>query len=422
MNLNYARYVDRWIGLLICLLLFGVERATRPWTGRHIRSLLATTPPDDASPPPAPRRVLCMKFYGLGNMIMLLPVLEALRRRHPGVEIDFMTMTTNTALLERSGCVTRTIGVDVSGTLAFLRSFWAGMQVVRARRYDTVVDFEQFVKISCIIGFLTGARERIGFNTDGQRRGFMYTRRVVYTDSDHMSAIFARLLRPLDVVGALPMTTLEIGAADTARADAFLAEHGVAGGHFPLVAMHLGIGMNFYRVPLKRWDPQNFAAVGDALAERWNARIVLTGSGAEERRLNATACAAMRHPALDGCDRFDVMELAAFLARCHLVIANDTSVMHLAALVGTPVVAIFGPTAPLHYGPRGERHLVFYGDLYCSPCRPPSNRTVSRCLEPVCRRGSTPALVVERCAEHYLDAGALHGDWLRARPRARGAA
>jgi hypothetical protein len=62
MNLNYARYVDRWIGLLICLLLFGVERATRPWTGRHIRSLLATTPPDDAAPPPAPRRVRCMKF------------------------------------------------------------------------------------------------------------------------------------------------------------------------------------------------------------------------------------------------------------------------------------------------------------------------------------------------------------------------
>jgi lipopolysaccharide heptosyltransferase II len=421
MNLNYARYVDRWIGLLICLLLFAFERATRPWTGRPIRSLLATTPPDD-EPLPAPRRVLCMKFYGLGNMIMLLPVLEALQRRHPQAEIDFMTMTTNTPLLERSGDVTRTIGVDVSSTVAFLRSFWAAIQVVRARRYDTVIDFEQFVKISCIIGFLTGARERIGFNTDGQRRGFMYTRRVVYTDSDHMSAIFARLLRPLDVVGALPMTTLDLAPAEVRSVDAFLADHGVAEGQFPLVAMHLGIGMNFYRVPLKRWDPENFAAVGDALAERWGARIVLTGSGAEERRLNATARAAMRHPALDTCDRFDVMELAALLARCHLVVANDTSVMHLAALVGTPVVAIFGPTAPLHYGPRGERHLVFYRDLYSSPCLTNYNLKVSRCLDPVCMRGISPAMVVERIAEHYLDEGAPHGDWLRARSRASGAA
>jgi ADP-heptose:LPS heptosyltransferase len=116
------------------------------------------------------------------------------------------------------------------------------------------------------------------------------------------------------------------------------------------------------------------------------------------------------------------MDLAALLARCDLVIANDTSVMHLAALVGTPVVAIFGPTAPLHYGPRGERHLVFYRDLYCSPCLTNYNLKVSRCLAPVCMRGITPAMVVERIAEHYLDAGALHGDWLRARSRASGAA
>src|SRR5262249_1771781 len=160
---------------------------------------LSTTPPALDEPPIAPRRILCMKFYGLGNAVMLVPVLEAVRRRWPGVEIDFLTMPGNVALLERSGVVTHAFAVDTSTVGRFARSRPMG-----GRRYDPVLDLEQFVKISSILAFFTGARERIGFNTDGQRRGFMYTRRVVYTDSDHMSAIFARLTRPLGVDGPLP--------------------------------------------------------------------------------------------------------------------------------------------------------------------------------------------------------------------------
>jgi ADP-heptose:LPS heptosyltransferase len=405
MNLNVARYVDKWVGLPLCLALFALERVRRGLGGRPVPSLLATTPPS-GEPPPAPRRILCMKFYGLGNMVILMPVLAAIRARYPDAEIDFMTMPGNTTLLERSGTVTNTIAVDTSTPARFLASFAGAMRRVRARRYDVVIDFEQFVKISCLIGYLSGAPERIGFNTDGQRRGFTYTTRVVYTDSDHMTDIFARLIRPLGITGPLPVPTLPLTERERGRADAFLAEHGVAPGHAPLVAIHLGIGMNFYRVPLKRWDPANFAAVADALIERFGAAVVFTGQGDEERDLVATARATMRHPAVDATNRFSVTELAALLSRAHLVVSNDTSVMHLAALMGTPVAALFGPTAPLHYGPRGDRHLVFYRDLYCSPCLTNYNLKISRCLDPVCMRGITPEAVVSAIAARYLEPNA----------------
>jgi ADP-heptose:LPS heptosyltransferase len=130
----------------------------------------------------------------------------------------------------------------------------------------------------------------------------------------------------------------------------------------------------------------------------------------------------MRHPAIDACDRFAVTDLAALLERCHLVVANDTSVMHLAALMGTPVVAIFGPTAPLHYGPRGDRHLVLYRDLYCSPCLTNYNLQMSHCLDPVCTRGIRPETVLDAIATHYLGETAAHRDWLRRRVRAASAA
>ncbi len=422
MDLNLARYIDKWVGLVICLVLFAWERATRRWHGRAIQALSSTTPPALGEPPIEPRRVLCMKFYGLGNAIMLIPVLEAVRRRWPGVEIDFLTMPGNVALLERSGVVTAAYAVDTTNLARFLSTFWAALRKVRARRYDTVLDFEQFVKISSIIAFLSGARERIGFNTDGQRRGFMYTRRVVYTDSDHMSAIFARLTRPLGVTGPLPECRLPLADAERRKARDFLAQAGVAPDHFPIVAIHLGIGMNFYRVPLKRWAPANFAALADALAERHGAAVVFTGQGAEERELIAEARRHMRRPAIDAGDRFSVTELAALVDHCHFVVANDTSVMHLAALMGTPVVAIFGPTAPLHYGPRGDRNLVFYRDLYCSPCLTNYNLKVSRCLDNVCMRGITPDAVLEAITGQYLGERATHREWLAGRARGARAA
>ena len=157
MDLNLARYVDKWVGLVICLVLFTWERLTRGWHGRAIRSLLSTTPPGLDEPPIVPRRILCMKFYGLGNAVMLIPVLEAVRRRWPGVEIDFLTMPGNVLLLERSGVVTHAFAVDTKTVGRFAATLWAVLGTVRRRGYDTVLDFEQFVKISSIIGFFSGA-------------------------------------------------------------------------------------------------------------------------------------------------------------------------------------------------------------------------------------------------------------------------
>jgi ADP-heptose:LPS heptosyltransferase len=90
--------------------------------------------------------------------------------------------------------------------------------------------------------------------------------------------------------------------------------------------------------------------------------------------------------------------------------------MHLAALMGTPVVALFGPTAPLHYGPRGDRHIVMYRDLYCSPCLTNYNLKMSRCLDPVCMRTIEPASVLAAIEAEYLGTTATHRDWLRGRP------
>ena len=402
LSMNLARRLDTWGGLVICAILFGLSRVAALFGGPRLPPMRATTPPRPGTPPLRPRRVLAIKFYGLGNIVMVLPVVQALREAFPDVEVDFLTLEENRTLLERSGLISRTLGVNIRGHGAFVGTLWRALRAIRARRYDLIVDFEQFVKLSAIVAFLSGAPERIGFNTDGQRRGWLYTIRVVYTDSEHMSRIFMRLLRPLDILDAPKPVTIATAPAEEQRIDDLLAAHGVAAGCFPLIAVHVGSGDNFYHIPLKRWPTANFAALSDALADRYGATIVFTGKGDEERALVAATRAAMGRPAIDACDRLSITDLIALLTRCHLVVVNDTSVMHLAAAVRTPVVAFFGPTAPLHYGPGNPEDLVLYKDLYCSPCLTNYNLKVSRCVDPVCIRTISVEEVLARIDARFL--------------------
>jgi ADP-heptose:LPS heptosyltransferase len=399
MNLDAARYIDRWLGIAGHLALHGLAQAS----GRGLPPLRATTPPLETAPArEAPRRLLGIKFYGLGNILMLCPTLHALRARFPALEIDFLTLPGNTALLEQSGLVDRVLTVDVDSFPRFVRSVMGLIGTLRARHYDTVLDFEQFLKVSGIFAFLSGAPELIGFDTEGQRRGWLYTTRVVSTDSLHTQDIFLRLAAPLGVPDVTaPKWRLAVADVDRTRMRGLLSSEGFPGGG-PLVVMHIGTGESYHKVALKRWEVERFAAVADALVERHGARIAFTGQGPAERTLIAQTIAAMRRRALDTCDKLDVGALAALVAEAAFVVTGDTSVMHLAGALGTPLVALLGPTHPLLYGPRADGDLVFYKSLHCSPCLSNYNFKMSTCTNPVCMRSITVDEVLAGIEAQFL--------------------
>jgi ADP-heptose:LPS heptosyltransferase len=395
MNLRIARYIDRWLGPPLCLLLYAIARLL----GRRLPALGATTPPTGVLP--RPRRVLGIKFYGLGNVVMVLPTLRALQATFPDVEIDFLTLAENAPLLERSGCVRNVLTVDVGGRRPFVRSILALLPRLRRGGYDTVLDFEQFVKLSALFAHLAGPRECIGLATEGQNRAWLYTTRVAYTDSDHTVDTFLRMVAPFGIGRtAAAGWTLPVDDGDRRRVHAVLGTTGAE--RHPLVVVHVGNGASHNRVELKRWDAGRFAAVADALVDRHGVAVVFTGKGDEERALIDDTRGRMQRPAVDTCDRLDLGELIALVAEADVVIANDTSVMHLAGAVGTPVVALFGPTSPASYGPRGARDLVFYKQLYCSPCLSNYNLKLSGCTNNVCMQRITAEEVLAGIESRYF--------------------
>jgi ADP-heptose:LPS heptosyltransferase len=155
--------------------------------------------------------------------------------------------------------------------------------------------------------------------------------------------------------------------------------------------------------PVKQWHPERFAAVGAHLARTLPATLVLTGT-TEDRPLVAQLIAALPPEVrrIDLAGNVSLPVMAAILERLHLFMTGDTGPMHLAAAVGTPTVAIFGPSDPRRYGPLTERARVVTADLWCRPCsrvrRPPA-----RCSRgvPDCLNGVTVEMVT-RAAEDLL--------------------
>ncbi|MBX6723586.1 MAG: glycosyltransferase family 9 protein, partial [Dactylosporangium sp.] len=190
-----------------------------------------------------------------------------------------------------------------------------------------------------------------------------------------------------------PAVTARPTPSGAAAARAWLAGQGVAADEL-LVAVHPGSG-----ALLKCWRAARWGEVADAVAARLGARVVVTGSRAEQSLVEAVR-AAMQRPALAAAGVLDWQGLAGLFARCQLVLGVDSGPLHLAVALGVPTVHVFGPTAPARFGPWGAdgRHQVVRVGLPCSPCGHVSAPPCGASSAPACLEAVLPAMVL-RAAE-----------------------
>jgi ADP-heptose:LPS heptosyltransferase len=153
---------------------------------------------------------------------------------------------------------------------------------------------------------------------------------------------------------------LEVADHASAKVDELLEANG-AFDQDRLVVIH-----PMTRWPTKCWAPDRFAAVADALTQR-GCQVVFTGSLQDRNELDVIF-QKLRHPILRLDGKLDLKGLVALLQRARVAVTTDTGPMHMAAAVGTPVIAIFGPTAPNRTGPYGDKHRVIRAGVACSPC------------------------------------------------------
>ena len=300
------------------------------------------------SAPPPVERLLVRAPNWVGDVVLALPAVRDLRRAFPQARL---TVLARPWVAELYGAVREVDAVEES------RGHRLDALALRGRFDLSVLLPNSFA--AALVAWRAGIPGRWGYATDG--RAPLLTRRCSVPPSVRGRSQVYYYRAMLEGLGLAtegpPDASLGCPEPWAAQAKGLLADEG------PWIGINPGA---FYGTA-KRWLPERFAAVADLVARRLGARVAIVG-GAAERPLGAAIAAQLKAGALLLCGETTLASLVGVLARLRLLLTNDSGPMHLAAALGTPLVAVFGSTDRTETAPVGGAAAIVREDVYCSPC------------------------------------------------------
>jgi ADP-heptose:LPS heptosyltransferase len=328
--------------------------------GLLVRALPSATPaPGDRSP----GSFLLVRPGGVGDAILLLPAIRALKEAYPGAPIDILAEKRNGQGFSFSPHVRNVFLYDRGGDF---------LKVLR-RRYDVVIDTEQWHRLSAVVARLIRSSLKIGYGTNERKR--LFTHAVSYSHDDYEADSFFNLLQPLGITPpekAPPLVQLEPSARK--RAGELLGDLS----HCPFVVIFPGAS-----IPERRWGVENFRAVAEVLDGNGIPSVVV--GGREDAADGAKIVTGAKGLSLAG--RTCLAETAAVIDRCAVLVSGDSGILHIGVGLGKPTVSLFGPGIAKKWAPRGDKHIVLNKNFPCSPCTrfgtTPECPSGARCLQEI---------------------------------------
>jgi heptosyltransferase-2 len=322
----------------------------------------------------------------VGDAIMALPALRAVRQRHPDAKISIVARPYVAEIYREQQVCDELVAYDPSGE----HRGWSGREKLaadlRTRKFDVALLLQNAFDAAWL-AWRVQIPQRIGYARDA--RSFLLTKAIPVPKPGeippHEKFYYLELLRRagwLDQLIDESHITLRVSDAARQRATQILLEAGAKPN-----ARRIAVGAGASYGSAKCWPPDRFAKALNALLSRTDADIILFGTPGELPVFTAIA-AELQRPPINLTGKTSIADLPALLSQCHLFLGNDSGAMHVAAAVGLPVVAIFGPTDPQGTAPVTPRLTIVQQKPYCSPCFLRRCPTDHRCMTAV-----TPAMV-----------------------------
>jgi lipopolysaccharide heptosyltransferase I len=310
------------------------------------------------------QKLLIVKLGSLGDIIHTIPAQQRLTQHFPQAQIHWLTEPPYDTLLDHIPGISRVWLADTKKWRRNLSSLPDSIQLIRGLRqqhFDAALDFQGLVK-SALLAKLSGAKRVIGFVAHQSREpasGYFYSETVVGDDGSrpHVVEINLQLAGSLGCSqnGASPLIPLEIPSEAFDYVDDQLGKNNID----KPILVNPGAGW-----VTKLWPLRNYAQLLLRIHQELGHRIVLTYGPGEEDLVQEIQTATAPHPIAAFPTTF--LQLAALCRRSRLLIAGDTGPLHLAVALGTPTVAILGPTSPWRNGPFNERDPIVKRYLFCS--------------------------------------------------------
>jgi len=311
-----------------------------------------------------PRNILVIDFGQLGDVVLSLPALGAIRKKFPRARITVAVGKPGAEVISLSGFADDTLVVDRVALrdgfkpLSIFRVFKI-VKEVRTKKFDFVIDLHSLSETN-LLGFLSGAPKRLYSRRPGRSLDYLANFKPappVETDhrQRHLIDRYLDVVRPLGLESVERVPTLKTRAVDAVGFERILMKARADSG-VPLVGLFPGAGH-----PSRRWPLEQFASLADFLIRNDGVRVLIF-VGPEERDF-MKEIRQQFPPSVVILDQLTIPQLAAAQARLAAFVSNDTGPMHIASAVGTPVVLLLDKRAPESYLPQGDRHRFIYNNI-----------------------------------------------------------
>jgi heptosyltransferase II len=341
-------------------------------------------------------KILIRATNWVGDAILALPALRAVRKRFPDAEIAIVARPYVADVYRNQEICNQLMPYDPKGLHAGFFGRERLAAELRAHEFDVALLLQNAFDAAWL-AWRANIPERIGYARDG--RSFLLTKAVPVPRYGEIPAherfYYLELLRRaglLDSVQDESFISLHVPEEKQQSAEEFLCKAGSRRG-----SLRIAIGAGASYGSAKCWVPSRFAEVANRLQAETVANVILFGTTAEAG-VSAAISAKMQQPPIDLTGKTAIADLPALLSQCHLFIGNDSGAMHVAAAVGLPIVAVFGPTDPFGTSPVTQRCSIVQEKPYCSPCFLRRCPTDHRCMTAI------TADMVEAAAKRWLSA------------------
>ena len=354
---NYSAFkkIDHYVGLPICALLsslYGIKNV-------FVKQKSASKPP---------KRILIIKFFGLGSIGYSTLIVRDLKRQYKDAHITLLTFDENRHFVELLGAYDSIIGIDKKNFFRFVSSTMKTLLTNFVKSYDMTIDIEFFSKYTAIHTAFTRAPKRIGFSLPKSFwRRYIYTDFVSFNIANHVRKIYGMisLVAGIERSEETP-ATIQVKQELISQASSKL----IAAGwdkQMPIVGINVNASdLSFGR----RWPIERFAFVTENLAK--NGYFVGLTGAPDEREYTQTCIerisSDLRNRVANLAGVLNIDEFIGFFKLVKLFVTNDSGPMIFCILTDTPSVSLWGPTDPSVYGGQSKLHSVVYSKYPCSPC------------------------------------------------------
>ncbi len=309
-------------------------------------------------------KILIRATNWVGDAVMCIPALEAIRARWPQAEIAILARPWVADLYRCQPFADRIIALDASARSPFAMGKIA--RELRGEHFDCAILLQNAFSAAWLV-WRAGIRERIGYARDGRR--FLLSRAVPVPRAGqipaHESFYYLELVRRAGWTEQLPDIAeirLQLAAGASEAAESRLETAGARRG-----ALRIALAPGAAYGSAKCWLPERFASLADSLVDEFAADVILFGTPSEAE-VSRQIAARMHHQPINLVGQTPIGELPALFSRCQLFIGNDSGAMHVAAAVGVAVVGIFGSPDPEGTAPLTQRRTIVRHPVACSPC------------------------------------------------------